>query len=804
MLSLALSLTGVGSVASTDLPTSPLHFVENRGQFPADVQYLARFGAQQVGLTTDGLIFHASERVAAPTAVIGPALSDSRLGTTSRGHVVRLRVLGATGQSRGTGLHRREQTQNFLFSPDRGGIIRDVPTFAGAEARNVAPGVGLRVYGHGDSARYDVLLAPGRADRSVVLQYDGAQNLRVGSDGTLMYDTSLGTVREAGRFAYEARTRRAVPFRIAVEAGNRVRLSVSQTDPNEVVVLDPMFRARASYVDFAGYESVRGLAAAPNGEIFVAGDIAGNDLPVGTGAYQTANAGNYDAYVLRMDPRLSSVRTATYVGGTNQDFAQDLKMLNDGSLVLAMTTDSSGLFTSPGAIQSFFWGWRDGYLIRLSSGLNSAIAATYMGAAGEERDLRLAMSPFGHVGVAGTTNYPDLGGFGQVNAPNYNNPNPYIGNDIAFYSVFNGTFTQVRQRAFAPVDGATQSGGIAFTSENHVVWALSVAPATAFFSSLGVTASYDDSSSGNEGVLLRIRRDGVTLGATYLGGNGIRPEDLALTSSGLVVVAGNADGELSGVSGSAAKATFDTVVNRDSFVATYTSNLLSRPAATYVGADAVFEAAKRVFVSPRGLITFTGYAQTGFPILNGPGSPMPGNGDFVVQRLNASLTSIVDSAAFGSSQFDDPTRAATLRGPYDNLLVAGASYGTDWAIPAGAFQTAPTGMTPPESAGIVQEVAFTRDPVRINVGTATIGGGTTRTFAGVEMNALHTLPVSVSVTSSNPTVASVDRASVVVPAGSFHSGSFKIVAQPVLVPTPVTISATASGTTVSRVITVLP
>ena len=110
---------------------------------------------------------------------------------------------------------------------------------------------------------------------------------------------------------------------------------------------------------------------------------------------------------------------ATYLGGSQWDQAREIIVRPDGSVLVGMQTCSTGLPTTPGAVQPQYAGddpalghggvyGGDCYLARLSADGRRILAATYFGGSKQERNVYgLALDRVGNVVFTSATRSPD-------------------------------------------------------------------------------------------------------------------------------------------------------------------------------------------------------------------------------------------------------------------------------------------------------------------------------------------------------------------------------------------------------------
>jgi hypothetical protein len=152
------------------------------------------------------------------------------------------------------------------------------------------------------------------------------------------------------------------------------------------------------------------------GFIYVSGRTGSTDFPVTAGAYQTANRGGNDCFVVKMKADgTGPLVWGTYVGGTGNDSARGRMTLDAaGNVYVDGETVSADFPTTPNAMQRTLRGLSSGLLFKLSSDGRSLLYSTYVGgtegAASENGSGGVAVTPGGDVYMCGftsaTTDFP--------------------------------------------------------------------------------------------------------------------------------------------------------------------------------------------------------------------------------------------------------------------------------------------------------------------------------------------------------------------------------------------------------------
>ncbi|HET9745331.1 MAG TPA: PKD domain-containing protein, partial [Chitinophagaceae bacterium] len=153
------------------------------------------------------------------------------------------------------------------------------------------------------------------------------------------------------------------------------------------------------------------------GNIYVAscskspGDGGGNGkFPVTSGAFQTAfGGGSQDAVVLKLNPDVSALSFATFLGGNGDDAGYVLSLAPNGDIYVGGGTASTNFpGNMSGTISSSNQGGIDGYVAIVSNSGNAIIKSTYLGTSGTDQVFGVQFDKFGFPYVCGQTrgNWP--------------------------------------------------------------------------------------------------------------------------------------------------------------------------------------------------------------------------------------------------------------------------------------------------------------------------------------------------------------------------------------------------------------
>jgi hypothetical protein len=121
--------------------------------------------------------------------------------------------------------------------------------------------------------------------------------------------------------------------------------------------------------------------------------------------YITFNIGNYDKSLpLIIDPLIFS----TYLGGSNSESANKIKLDNNDNIIVCGSTNSLNYPTTPGAYQTTIGNYTNIFVTKLNPMASSIIYSTFIGGTGNETCYSMAIDNLNNVYISGTTSSTDF------------------------------------------------------------------------------------------------------------------------------------------------------------------------------------------------------------------------------------------------------------------------------------------------------------------------------------------------------------------------------------------------------------
>jgi len=398
---------------------------------------------------------------------------------------VRMRLEGSDPKARVSGTDAFAGRINYLRGSDPEQWRVNVPTFGKVRVEGVYPGVDLVYYGNQNRLEYDFHLQPNTDPDMVVVHFEGGDDLRVDEQGQLVIGLGMESIIQPRPVLYQVieGERKMVNGGYRLLGAGRVGFTVGHYNPEHALVIDPVL----------GY--------------------------------------------------------STYFGGTEGDMALSVKVDANGFIYVAGETLSSQFTTPlpPGGFQEDFGGGKingDAFVAKFDPNGFGLVYFTYLGGAGNEGALDLAVDAAGQAHIAGFTDsgdfptrhalFPRIGGSPAGNGTYYTDA--FVaqlndsGSDLVFSTYLGGSGLDVADAIAVDPQGYTYVAGYSY-STNFPITSGSLTNAV---------PAQNRSHGTYDGFIAKLAPTGIPLVyASYLGGtNSDEVQGIAADANGFAYVTG--------------------------------------------------------------------------------------------------------------------------------------------------------------------------------------------------------------------------------------------------------------------------
>lgn len=488
----------IAATAAWGRGSLPIAFEPNRGQAPAEVEYLCRSGGYSLTLRSGAAtwIGHGSRITASLTGARRAQSEPDGLLPGVVNYVARDSASSHTG----------------------------IPTYARVRYRQVYPGIDVVYYGTHGGLEYDFVISKGADPRQIRVRYQGASSIHLDPAGDLILESSAGTLRQHRPRVYQeiAGMRREIAGRYVLR-GNSVGFNLAAYDRHYALIIDPVI-TWASYFGSANSDSGDAVAADSTGNIYITGSTI-------------STFGDANVYVAKLNPSGTTAiyttvfSTASYPA-SDDDLAHAIAVDSTGSVYVAGETASQDFIADGTYItRTAQSGVAHVFITKLDSTGQNLVYSHYVAAGGSEIAYGLAVDASTNAYITGATtsaDFPVTTGTAQSVRP---------GGVDAFVMRFDSTGART-YGTFLGGSGSDYGYAIAVDSSGNAF----IAGSTNSTNFPLTTGSYQSKISGGyDAFVTKLAPGGTLVYSTYLGGTG---DDIgygiAVDSSGAAYITGEA------------------------------------------------------------------------------------------------------------------------------------------------------------------------------------------------------------------------------------------------------------------------
>ena len=523
------------------------------------------------------------------------------------------------------GIRGAETKVSYFKGSDQNNWKSNIPTYQEIGLGEIYDHITLNLKAYGKNIEKLFIIEKGGKPEDIAIKVERAKKLKVNEKGELEIETGIGTVKMTRPVAYQE-----------IDS-KRVEVTVAYTIPQSAVC-NPHCKYGFLVKDY-----------------------------------------NKD-YPLVIDPLLAS----TFVGGSSNDDIYDITIDQSGNVFLVGDTESSDYPTTTGTYDNSYSGPMNVIVSKLDNNLTSLLASTFIGgnSGGLDRGREIKIDQSGNVYISGKTSSPDY----PTTPGAYDRS--HHGKFDVFLSKLDNNLTTLLASTFLGGSGDDVIDDTMAIDHSGDVFIAGWTESPDFPTTTGV---YDTSHNGNTDIFLS-RLDGnlSTLKAsTFIGGtNDDGPYAVVLDQSGNIFVTGDTES----LDYPTTTEAYDTSYNgaKDLFLSKFNNTLTNLLASTFIGGtgdDATFG----MDLDQSGNIFITGGTlSSDYPTTKGAyDTSYHGNWDFIVSKLNNTLTNLLASTFLGGSLNEWSFSVSVDKS--GNVFVAGRAGSPDYPTTPGAYDVSYNG-----------------------------------------------------------------------------------------------------------------
>jgi gliding motility-associated-like protein len=652
-------------------------FIENKGQWPKQVKFLARLGGMNCWITDSGVVYDYYQITGnfkqEETLNLLPHEKDEfeRTHTSYKGHVVRMDYAGINLNAEKQGFDKREAYYNYFIGNDSTKWASFVGLYGEVLVKDAYKGIDIRYYFDSGQIRYDYLVNAGVDISQINFKLTGAKDVAVNENGELIIQTNLGEVKHGKLYAYQqtGNMKKEVSCRFEKKEDGNFGVIASDYEKGLALVIDPLIwstflgGAAANDVVFAlCFDSYR--------NVYLTGIVNSSNFPTTTGSYDNTANGYSDIFITKLNSNASSLIYSTFIGGWNGDWSSSIVIDSIGESFITGNTGSNDFPVTSG---SYDQKYNDIYILKLNSSGSGLVFSTFIGGSStNEYAVDILIDNVCNIYITGVTesyDFPTTSGAYKQTA---------IGIEDCFITKLNSTGTALIYSTYIGGDYYDIANGSVLDKNNNIY----ITGKTLSANYPTTTGTYNQTINGGlDCFITKLNSTGSALiFSTFIGGNNSEEaRTIALDTSENIYISGYTSDTNYPTTSGAFNRSFNNI-----FVSKLNSSASKLIASTFLGGnspdDAIF-----MTIDIDENIYLTGITYS----INYPVTPdainksYSGAGDAFITKLNPDLSLLIYSSYLGGKSLDQGLYITTDSNR--DVYIAGYTESADFPTTSGVY-----------------------------------------------------------------------------------------------------------------------
>jgi hypothetical protein len=297
------------------LNNKPFTFMENKGQWPEEVLFMANTKSLRAWITKKAMVFEQFEE--------NKNASNNPFEDTLRNKEIKTHVTGLEfvnpKQVKVQKFNPIVTKYNFMIGNDPSKHAKDVAAFENVKIENIYEGIDMKYYFDNGELRYDYIVKPNADPNQIELEIKGGDSFRI-VNGELIIETSLNPVIKKELFAYQNdkldNTKKNKVNSEFTLIGNKLKFNIGNYDKTQELVIDPIVWSGFLFNGFvANSSNLRDMLINDNYETLFIGSTNSNSFPE---YYGTGTSGGFDL-VFGLFTNQANHSYSTFFGGNSDE-----------------------------------------------------------------------------------------------------------------------------------------------------------------------------------------------------------------------------------------------------------------------------------------------------------------------------------------------------------------------------------------------------------------------------------------------------------------------------------------------------
>lgn len=386
-------------------------FIENKGQWPHEVKYMAKLNGLNCWITSSGIVYDFNKIEKSHIKLddnkyqyMNPMTKfEDTSNLKIKGQVIKMEFEDLKNSRIYIPQEKQKAYYNYFIGNEHSKWTSNVHLYKVVIVKDVYQNIDCRYYFDGSHLRYDMIVNPGADISQIKMLFNGQDGLRVNNKGEISLQTCLGEIRQNNIYAYQEvnGNKHEIKCKFRIDVDGKIFFVAKKYNKKLPLIIDPL--VWSTFVGGTDHDYPRSICLDSFNNVIIGGYTNSADYPTVIGSYNKSINGNKDIFISKLNSEGTDLIFSTFIGGKNDEWFASMKMDKYQNIYFTGHTYSDN-YPTLNAYNDFYNGGGDVFITKLNSIGTGLIFSTFFGSKALEKSRGLALDKDLNIYIAGVTN----------------------------------------------------------------------------------------------------------------------------------------------------------------------------------------------------------------------------------------------------------------------------------------------------------------------------------------------------------------------------------------------------------------
>ncbi|MFA8451827.1 MAG: SBBP repeat-containing protein [Bacteroidales bacterium] len=397
-------------------------FIENKGQWPDEVKFLAKIDGMNAWITQNGVVYDYYQFKKKYKKSELEKISDHKKyefikdNTLINSHIIKSNFKNCNINFEIKGINKLNTYHNYYNGKNKNNWASKVSLYKTILLKDIYNGIDIKYYFDKELLRYDFIVKPGADLSQIKMSMEGAENYFINDKSELEIETSLGKVIHKDIIAFQVNEngkKEIIPITFKKNEKGNINFSDVDYDKSKELIIDPLvfstfLGGKEWFMQFE--DLAKSMQVDSKQNVIATGTTYTRFFPTTVGAIQS----NFNIFVThciisKLNSKGSKLLYSTYLDGfMSEDGGNKLAVDSEDNIYVTGYTSYKHFPTTNNCFQAELKGASDVFVIKLNSSCTDLIYSSLVGGEADDFSTSISIDNLGNAYVTGYTRSKDF------------------------------------------------------------------------------------------------------------------------------------------------------------------------------------------------------------------------------------------------------------------------------------------------------------------------------------------------------------------------------------------------------------